>query len=223
MGQRRHWAAVRYGKEPSKEPFTVNLIAGRQALPIPKVVLTNKGKKTGKTVEETIWFLATDLPLSTAAVAPYAQRCRSSRAFGQRQAVGLEREQTQQPWVLLRNTALGAADRLHSGLAVGGRPRRWSRATAGRRDRQHGTAAGEARIPGVEGDARGLTPWCSRWFWARGRFRRCSPRWQRSRRESGAPAVANRRRETPALRHRTRRPTTHGRAHKCPTPRGGCG
>ena len=36
-------------------------------MPEPKLVLTNKGKKTKKTVAETIWFLATDLPLANVA------------------------------------------------------------------------------------------------------------------------------------------------------------
>jgi len=114
---------VRYGKEPSKEPFTVNLIAGRQALPIPKVVLTNKGKKTGKTVEETIWFLATDLPLSTAAVAPYAQRMQIEQSFRDSdRLLGLEREQTQQPWVLLRTLLWALQIGYTLDLQLGGRP-----------------------------------------------------------------------------------------------------
>jgi hypothetical protein len=103
LGQRRQWAGVRYGKEQPKERLTVNLVAVRQALPAPKAVLTNKGKKTGKTVEETTWFLATDLPLATDVVALYQQRMQIEQSFRDSKGLlGLERERTKQPWVRLR-------------------------------------------------------------------------------------------------------------------------
>lgn len=103
LGKRRQWAGVLYGKEQPRERLTVNLIAVRQALPEPKAVLTNKGKKTGKTVSETVWFLATDLPLSTDAVALYQQRMQIEQSFRDSKGLlGLEREQTRQPWVRLR-------------------------------------------------------------------------------------------------------------------------
>jgi hypothetical protein len=103
VGQRRQWGPVPFGKEKPRERLTVNLIAVRQALPAPKLVLTNKGKKTRKTVEDTIWFLATDLPLSTDAVALYQTRMQIEQSFRDSKGLlGLEREQTQQPWIRLR-------------------------------------------------------------------------------------------------------------------------
>jgi len=103
VGQRRQWAQRPFGKEKPQERLTINLVAVRQALPTPKAVLTNKGKKTVKTVDETIWFLATDLPLSTDAVALYQTRMQIEQSFRDSKGLlGLEREQTKQPWVRLR-------------------------------------------------------------------------------------------------------------------------
>jgi hypothetical protein len=103
VGQRRQWAWVLLGKEKPKERLAVNVVAVQQPLRAPKPVLTNQGKPTGHSRAETTWFLVTDLPLSTDAVALYQQRMQIEQSFRDLKAVlGLEQERTQQPWQRLR-------------------------------------------------------------------------------------------------------------------------
>ena len=91
---------VLYGK--MGPAFQVNLVAVRQALLMPKVVRTNKGKKTGQTVEETTWFLATNLDLRIDVVAIYAWRMKIEETFRDYKAVwGMEKERMQEPWKTL--------------------------------------------------------------------------------------------------------------------------
>jgi Transposase DDE domain len=121
LGERRQWAQVLFGKEKPHERLTVNLIAVRQALPEPKLVRTNKGKKTQKTVEETIWFLATDLPLSTDAVALYQTRMQIEQSFRAKKGLlGLEREKTKQPWLRLQTLLWGLMLGYTLNLQLGG-------------------------------------------------------------------------------------------------------
>jgi hypothetical protein len=212
VGERRQWANLLYGKEKPKERFTVNLIAVRQALPVPKVVLTNKGKKTGKTVEETIWFLATDLPLSTDAVALYAQRMQIEQSFRDSKGLlGLEREKTKQPWVRLRTLLWALQIGYTLDLQLGGaapavapRPPRVGphvdtvpplgkpeyRAQSATREGLHALVL--AVLLG-EGPLAAL-------------FQEMAAKSARMR---ARPQVANRRRTTPAPRRRTRRETPH--------------
>jgi Transposase DDE domain len=138
LGERRQWAQVRFGKEKPQGRLTVNLVAVRQALPAPKQVRTNKGKKTSQTVEDTIWFLATDLPLSTDAVALYQTRMQIEQSFRDSKGLlGLERENTRQPWIRLRTLLWGlmigyTLDLQLGGAApaVAGRPPRVARPAA---------------------------------------------------------------------------------------------
>ena len=74
VGGRRQWSQVPLGKLNARHRVTVNVVAVRQPLLAPKRVLTNKGKPTGKTTDETTWFLITDLPLSVDVVALYQLR-----------------------------------------------------------------------------------------------------------------------------------------------------
>jgi DDE family transposase len=212
VGQRRQWAAVRYGKEKPKERLTVNLVAVRQALPTPKPVLTNKGKKTGKTVEETIWFLATDLPLSTDAVALYAQRMQIEQSFRDSKALlGLEREQTKQPWVRLRTLLWALQIGYTLDLQLGGAapavaPRPPRVGALGDPVRPLGKPAYRAQSATREG----LHALVLAVLLGEGPlavvFRDMAAK---SARLQARPQVANRRRKTPAPRRRTRRGTRH--------------
>jgi DDE family transposase len=95
---------VRYGKRTQGGPLFVNLVAVRQELAAPKAVRTNKGKPTGKTVEETTWFLATDLPLRIDVVALYFQRMQIEESYRDlKDLLGLEQERTEQPWERLQS------------------------------------------------------------------------------------------------------------------------
>jgi Transposase DDE domain len=212
VGKRRQWANVLYGKEKPKERLTVNLIAVRQALPAPKAVLTNKGKKTGKTVEETIWYLATDLPLTSDAVALYAQRMQIEQSFRDSKGLlGLEREKTKQPWVRLR-TLLWA---LQIGYTL---------------DLQLGGAAPAAapRPPRVAAPVDTAPPLAKPEYRAQSATREglhalvlavllgagplsavFQEMAEKSARMRARPQVAHRRRETPARRSRTRRTMNH--------------
>jgi len=212
LGQRRQWAGVLYGKEKPHERLTVNLIAVRQALPAPKPVLTNKGKKTGKTVEETTWFLATDLPLTTDAVALYQTRMQIEQSFRDSKALlGLERERTQQPWVRLRTLLWALMIGYTLDLQLGG-----AAPAATPRPPRAASPAGTA--PPVEKPAYraqsaareglhtlvlqlmlGETPLSAA-------FQEMAAK---SARMQARPQVKQRRRETPALRRRTRRETKH--------------
>ncbi len=81
----------------------VRLIAGRSALLTPRPVLNNKGKRTGKVAEEATWFLATSLSASTDAVELYQRRMQVEQTFRDfKSLLGMEREQTRQPWQRLQ-------------------------------------------------------------------------------------------------------------------------
>ena len=104
LGERWQRRRVRYGKSTQGGPLFVNLVAVRQELTTPKAVLTNKGKATGKKIEETTWFLATDLPLRIDVVALYFQRMQIEESFRDgKDLLGLEQERTEQPWERLRS------------------------------------------------------------------------------------------------------------------------
>jgi hypothetical protein len=215
LGQRRQWAKVLYGKEKPKERLTVNLIAVRQALPAPKAVLTNQGRKTGQTIAETIWFLATDLPLSTDAVALYQQRMQIEQSFRDSKALlGLEREQTKQPWKRLGTLLWGLLIGYTLDLQLGGaaaaitpRPPQIPRSadTAPSLEKpvyRAQSAAREGLHALVLALMQGTSPLTAV-------FREMA---EKSERMQARPQVHNRRRPTPALRGRTKRKMNHGHA-----------
>ena len=141
-GERRQWRRVRYGKSTQGGPLFVNLVAVRQELAAPKAVRTNKGKPTGKTVEETTWFLASDLPLRIDVVALYFQRMRIEESYRDcKDLLGLEQERTKEPWERLRSLVWA----LTVGLAL---------------DLQQGDATrrAPARLPLCPKDAREVPP-----------------------------------------------------------------
>jgi hypothetical protein len=131
VGQRRQWRQVLLGKLKAKERIPLNVVAVRQPLLAPKRVLTNKGKPTGKTTDETTWFLITDLPLSVDVVALYQLRMQIEESFRDYKALfGMEVERTERPAerlrVLLWGLMIGMALDLHlagAGPAAGGAPR----------------------------------------------------------------------------------------------------
>jgi DDE family transposase len=124
IGQRKQWEGVLLGKQEARQrQLPVNVIAVRQELLRPKRVCNWKGKPTGKTTEETTWFLITDLPLGTDAVALYQLRMQIEETFRDYKAVlGLEQEATQRPWerlgVLLWALMIGMALDLKLGGAA---------------------------------------------------------------------------------------------------------
>jgi hypothetical protein len=132
VGGRKQWSQVPLGKLNAKHRVTVNVVAVRQPLLAPKRVLTNKGKPTGKTTDETTWFLMTDLPLSVDVVALYQLRMQIEESFRDYKALlGLEQERTERPAerlrVLLWGLMIGTALDLHlagAGPAASGTPRR---------------------------------------------------------------------------------------------------
>jgi hypothetical protein len=212
VGQRRQWAQLPFGKEKPRERLTVNLVAVRQALPEPKLVLTNKGKKTSKTVEDTIWFLATDLPLTTDAVALYQTRMQIEQSFRDSKGLlGLERERTKQPWVRLRTLLwalmIGYTLDLQLGgaaPAVAARPPRVAPPadTAPPLEKplyraQSATREGLHTL--VLALMLGETPLAAE-------FRAMA---EKSERMQARPQVQHRRRSTPAVRCRTRREKNH--------------
>jgi hypothetical protein len=122
VGGRQHWEGVLMGKWQPKERLRGNVVAVRQQLLAPKRLLTNKGKPTGQTSAETTWFLVTDLPPTSDAVALYQSRMQIEQSFRDFKAVlGLEQERTRQPWerlrVLLWGLMIGMALDLHLGQA----------------------------------------------------------------------------------------------------------
>jgi hypothetical protein len=142
LGERRQWRRVRYGKSTQGGPLFVHLVAVRQELAAPKPVRTNKGKPTGKTVEETVWFLATDLPLRIDVAALYFQRMEIEESFRDyKDLLGLEKERTKVPWERL----LGLVWALTVGVAL---------------DLQQGdtTLRAPSRLPLYEGDASHVPP-----------------------------------------------------------------
>jgi Transposase DDE domain len=103
LGERWQQANVGYGRRDGKVRARVNLVALRAGLPTPKRHRTNKGKPTGQLIEETTWFLATDLPLVTDAVALYALRMQIEQSFRDTKSLfGMEHEQTKRPERRLR-------------------------------------------------------------------------------------------------------------------------
>ena len=138
VGGRRQWRQVPLGKLNAKERITVNVVAVRQPLLAPKRILTNKGKPTGRTTDETTWFLITDLPLSVDVVALYQLRMQIEESFRDLKALlGLEHERTERPTerlrVLLWGLMIGMALDLHlagAGPAASGTPRLNGPATA---------------------------------------------------------------------------------------------
>lgn len=138
VGGRRQWQGVPLGKHHAKRRIILNVVAVRQPLLAPKRVLTNKGKPTGKTTDETTWFLMTDLPLSVDVVALYQLRMQIEESFRDFKALlGMERERTERPEerlrVLLWGLMIGTALDLHlagAGPAASGTPRRHGPADA---------------------------------------------------------------------------------------------
>jgi hypothetical protein len=132
VGGRQQWRQVPLGKLNAKERLVVNVVAVRQPLLAPKRVRTNKGKLTDQTVEETTWFLITDLPLSVDGVALYQLRMQIEESFRDCKALlGMESERTERPAerlrVLLWGLMIGMALDLHlagAGPAASGTPRR---------------------------------------------------------------------------------------------------
>lgn len=132
VGRQRQWAQVPLGKLNAQRRVTVNVVAVRQPLLAPKRVRTNKGKPTGKTTDETTWFLITDLPLSVDVVALYQLRMQIEESFRDYKALlGMEQERVKQPAerlrVLLWGLMLGMALDLRlagAGPAASGTPRR---------------------------------------------------------------------------------------------------
>jgi hypothetical protein len=212
LGERRQWAGVLYGKEKPHERLAVNLVAVRQALPEPKLVLTNKGKKTKKTVEETSWFLATDLPLSTDAVALYQQRMQIEQSFRDSKGLlGLERERTQQPWLRLRTLLWGLMIGDTLDLQLGGT----APAVAPRPPRVTPPAdaappVGERRYRAQSATREGLHALVLQLLLGdtllSAAFREMAAKSERMR---ARPQVQQRRRATPAMRGRTRRAMNH--------------
>jgi len=99
VGTRYAWEKVTLGKTESRGHVEVNVIAVRQRLLAPKRVRTSKGKLTQESIEETTWFLVTDLPLVTDAVALYQTRMQIEETFRDYKAMlGLEKERMKQPW-----------------------------------------------------------------------------------------------------------------------------
>jgi len=190
----------------------VNLVAVRPALPEPKLVLTNKGKKTRQTVDETIWFLATDLPLSTDAVALYPTRMQIEESFRDSKGLlGLERERTQQPWIRLRTLLWALMIGYTLDLQLGGA----APAVARRPPRvaPPGEAAPPVEKPAYRAQSatrEGLHALVLQLFLGdtplAAEFRAMA---EKSARMQARPQVQHRRRPTPALRRRTRRDMNH--------------
>lgn len=136
VGGRRAWEAVWLGKTPSRGHVSVNVIAVRQRLLAPKPVRTPKGKLTGQSIEETTWFLVTDLPLVTDAVALYQTRMQIEETFRDYKAMlGLEKERVKQPWerlaALLWAMTVGIGLDLKLGGVAGPHPSRMPRCAKG--------------------------------------------------------------------------------------------
>jgi Transposase DDE domain len=151
VGGRRQWAQVPLGKLKAKERLVVNVVAVRQPLLAPKRVLTHPGKPTGKTIQETTWFLMTDLPLSVDVVALYQLRMQIEESFRDLKALlGMELERTERPAqrlrVLLWGLMIGMALDLHlggAGPAASGTPRRAGQAEP----------AGPVRVPAYRSES----------------------------------------------------------------------
>jgi hypothetical protein len=205
IGQRRAWENVTLGKTQSRGHVRVNVIAVRQRLLAPKRIRTSKGKLTEATVEETTWFLATDLPLGTDAVALYQTRMQIEETFRDYKALlGLETERVKQPWerllALLWAMTLGLALDLKLGGVAGQQPSRMPRCAKG---------AGEAPEPAVplyrgESATRdGLHEWIVRLVLEETPLiEELRVAAAKSERLKQRPQVRDRRRETPAPKRR---------------------
>jgi hypothetical protein len=114
VGRRWQRAGLRLGKGRGKAdaPVVVHVVAVRQAV-VPKPVRKERGhdgklrerprRGGADTAEETTWFLATNLPLTCDVVAVYAWRMQIEQTFRDYKALlGLEVEQTKQPWERLQ-------------------------------------------------------------------------------------------------------------------------
>lgn len=211
VGGRRAWEQVLLGKTKSRGHVRVNVIAVRQRLLAPKRVRTSKGKLTETPIEETTWFLATDLPLSTDAVALYQTRRQIEETFRDYKALfGLEQERVKQPWerltALLWAMTIGIALDLKLGGVEKQQPTRMPRCAKG------GSEAPEPEVPwyrGASATREGLhevivrrvleeTPLIEALRVAAAKSERMKQR----------PQVRDRRRETPAPKRR----------HKSPSP-----
>jgi len=210
LGERRQWRKVPYGKSTAGGVLTVNLVAVRQELAQPKPVRTNKGKKTGKTVEETVWFLATDLPLEIDVAALYFQRMEIEESFLDfKDLLGLEQERTQFPWLRLPSLVwaltVGVALDLQQGDASLRAPSRLPRY---RGDPDH---VPPAEVPAYRAESatrEGLHDLVVQVVLGRSPF---TPVLQemaaKSERLQARPQVRDRRRSTPAPRRRRKRET----------------
>src|SRR3954454_23266112 len=210
VGQRRQWSWVLLGKEKAKERLAVNVVAVHQPLLSPKPLLTNKGKQTGQSQAETTWFLVTDLPLSTDAVALYQQRMQIEASFRDFKAVlGLEKERTQQPWERLRGLlwamTIGMALDLQAGGGGGQTPARMPRIAPSL------TAAPPVTLPQYRSESgmrEGLHTVVVQLLLGQSPFTADLQAIQaKSQRLQDRPQVRNRRRQTPALRRRTKTKT----------------
>jgi hypothetical protein len=95
VGFRWQAEGVRYGRTKS---VVVNVVAVQERLPQAKPVRDWKGRLTGKTVTETVWYLVTNLPLTVDVVALYALRMQIEQSFRDYKTdFGLEQEQTANP------------------------------------------------------------------------------------------------------------------------------
>jgi DDE family transposase len=212
LGERREWQRVRYGKSAQGEPLRVHIVAVRQALLAPKVLRTNKGKQTDQIVEETTWFLATNLPPSVDTVALYRLRMQVEETFKDSKALlGLEQERTKEPAERLRSLmwalTISLALDLQQGGAVVQEPARLPRMG------EEGERVPPAVLPDYRAESatrEGLHAWITAVVLGR------SPLWAelqviaaKSERMKARPQVAGRRRTTPALRRRTKREPTN--------------
>jgi Transposase DDE domain len=205
VGQRCAWENVTLGKTASRGHVRVNVIAVRQRLLSPKRVRTSKGKLTEATLEETTWFLATDLPLGTDAVALYQTRMQIEETFRDYKALlGLETERVKQPWerlaALLWAMTLGIALDLKLGGVARQQPSRMPRCAKGARE------APEPEIPWYRGESatrEGLHEWIVRLVLTETPLiEELRVAAAKSERMKQRPQVRDRRRETPAPKRR---------------------
>jgi Transposase DDE domain len=210
VGGRRAWEAVWLGKTQSRGHVQVNVIAVRQRLLAPKRVRTHKGKLTGQSIEETTWFLVTDLPLMTDAVALYQTRMQIEETFRDYKALlGLEKERVKQPWerlaALLWAMTLGIGLDLKLGGVAGQHPSRMPRCAPG---------ASEAPEPerrvyrGESATREGLHEWIVRLVLSETPLiEELRVGAAKSERMKQRPQVRDRRRTTPAPKRRHRSPS----------------
>jgi DDE family transposase len=207
VGERRQWGQVLYGKEKPKERLRVNLVSVRQALPSPKRRRTNKGKPTGEIVEETTWFLATDLPLSIDVVALYQRRMQVEQSFrDSKSLLGMENEQTKRPWERLRGLLWAVTIGLSLDLQWGGgRQSEGSWLPRVGPEGRTTEAIEEQRYPSESATRRGLHALVVATVLGPSPLKEALEAMAaKSERMQGRPQVRERRRPTPALRRRTK-------------------